>query len=157
MYVGVELGRFGEEGLEIYFGVNLLLELLLRVAGEPANDGVDFGFGAAFFLSFLDVKWVDASEGHLEDAGVGFHGLIIYQFRTVYILKSICYNLATNGHLVLPLSLIGESKQNSLEQFDEFLFYILEIVDADSPVMVRNSFCIKESNLRKNCYAAFSS
>lgn len=68
--VGVELGGFGEEGFEVYFSVDDRLQGLVVVAGEPLDDSVEFGLGAALPFHLGDVVRVDAGEGHFVDAGV---------------------------------------------------------------------------------------
>lgn len=71
--VGVEFGGFGEEVFEVGFFIEVGLELSLGVAGEPADDFIDFSLGAVFFLGFGDVVGVDAGKAHGVDF-VFFHG-----------------------------------------------------------------------------------
>src|SRR5690606_25298810 len=64
-------GGLLEERFEIVLLVDLLLEFLLTVAGEPANDLVDFLLRAAFALGLLNVQRVDLCKRHRENVVLG--------------------------------------------------------------------------------------
>lgn len=71
--VGVELG-LGEELREGRFLLDVLLDLRVGEAGEPADDLVEFVACAALLLDLGDIVGVDRGEGHLGDALVVFGG-----------------------------------------------------------------------------------
>ena len=61
---------FRKESLEVDLIVEYVLQTLLRVAGKPVDDGMQFLFRVPFLLHLGDVVRVDAGEGHSEDSGV---------------------------------------------------------------------------------------
>lgn len=66
--VGMEGGGFGEEGLEVGLPFDLPLQAGGAVAGQPADDLVDFRPRAVFAFRLLDVERIDLGERHCEDA-----------------------------------------------------------------------------------------
>jgi hypothetical protein len=72
--VRVDLGCLSEEGFEVDFVQQELLEGFFVVAGEPVDDGVQLFFGTAFFFDLGDVVRIDTGEGHFEDFCID-HGL----------------------------------------------------------------------------------
>lgn len=67
-------GGLGEEGFEAVLAFDLVAQAGLVVAGQSADDLVDFGLDAVLTLGFLDVQGVELGEGHGEDATVGHRG-----------------------------------------------------------------------------------
>ena len=61
---GIELRRIVEEFLEGSLLLELGVEALGCVAGEPADDFVYFGLGSPLLLDLGDVEHVDAGEAH---------------------------------------------------------------------------------------------
>src|SRR5690606_33149361 len=80
-HVGVHTRRLGEEGLEVGTVGDDLLELLLGVAGEPGDDGVELLLRASLLLHLGDVQRVDAAEGHLEDLLLPVHAGLLRPVR----------------------------------------------------------------------------
>jgi len=68
--VGVQGRRLMEEGLEVALPLDLLLQALLVVARQPADDLVDLFLRAVLALRLLDVQRVDLGEGAWRRSGV---------------------------------------------------------------------------------------
>jgi len=74
----IEGGGFVEECSEGGIAKELSLQFCFSIAGEPADEGVEFVAASAFFLSFGEVMGVDGGEGHGIDFVFG-HG--VWGFR----------------------------------------------------------------------------
>lgn len=74
-----------EESLEIYLLVDLMLQHLLIVAGEPVDDVMQFLPGTSLLLDLGEVVRIDAGEGHSKNSGV-VHGLIAPQATALRLL-----------------------------------------------------------------------
>lgn len=79
----IRVRRLLEEGLPIGLLVELDIELILTVSGQPANDFIDFGFGASLPLRLGDIMGVDNGEAHFVDPVVG-HGRLPGQRGTIW-------------------------------------------------------------------------
>jgi hypothetical protein len=76
-----------EESFEIYLFVDLILQRLFIVAGEPVDDVMQFLPGTSLLLDLGELMRVDAGEGHSKNSGV-VHELIAPQgtaFRLLWI------------------------------------------------------------------------
>src|SRR5512146_2338345 len=56
----------GEESLKVDFRLNLLLQRLFVVAGEPVDDGMNLCLRAPFLLRLGDIVRIDTRESHSE-------------------------------------------------------------------------------------------
>lgn len=71
--IGVKTRGLLEKSGKVCFPVDLLLQQVWRVTGEPADDLVEFVFAAAFFFHFFQVQRVHAGETHFMNTGQLIH------------------------------------------------------------------------------------
>ncbi len=69
---GIEFRCISEEGLEVRLRLEMRIQFLLAVPGEPAGDFINLCLGAALSLYLRDVEGIHSRDAHREDA-VFFH------------------------------------------------------------------------------------